>query len=91
MYFDGTQDSGYYVQDSIHLGATTVNSAIIAVVTNSVDRGYSIMGVGMDGLEATNTYYQGFIDDLVNQGIISKRAYSVYLDNLGKLSVAPSK
>ena len=48
------------------------------------------MGVGMNGLEATTTPYQGFIDDLVNQGIISKRAYSVYLDNLGKLSISPS-
>lgn len=49
------------------------------------------MGVGMNGLEATGTQYKGFIDDLVSQGIISKRAYSVYLDDLGRPHALPSR
>lgn len=82
QYFDNTQVFGRYVQDSITIGGTTVQSAILAVASTSADRGTGVMGIGFDRLESTRNTYNGFIDDLVNQKLIAKHAYSVYLDDL---------
>lgn len=44
------------------------------------------MGIGLNKLEAASIIYSGFIDELKAQGIIKTRAYSLYLDDLGKSS-----
>ena len=41
-----------------------------------------VMGLGYDANEVSNEKYPNFIDELVAQGVISVKAYSLYLDNL---------
>ena len=39
------------------------------------------MGIGFDLDEAAETVYPNIIDDMVSQGLIATKAYSLYLDD----------
>jgi hypothetical protein len=82
-YFDHSKTSGYYITDTVTVDdATTVTGVTLAVATSASDRSYGILGIGMDGLESGSVKYPGLLDDLYNQGAISCRSYSIYLDDL---------
>lgn len=88
-YFDGTAFSGNYIADTVSVGDATATGVILALATsvsskNSALRG--IMGIGLDGLEASPTKYNGFIDDLYNEGLISSRSCTIFLDDVGDAS-----
>lgn len=76
--------TGYYIRDNIQLADALINSAIIAMTNETSDSSYGVLGIGLNGLESTPIEYSGFLDELRTQGIIKTRAYSLYLDNLGK-------
>ncbi|KAF2768167.1 acid protease [Teratosphaeria nubilosa] len=77
--------SGYCTGGSFHLGNASASNVTLAVATSLnewelVSPG--IMGVGFDSNEASEEEYAGFIDDLVKQGLINTRSYSLWLDDL---------
>jgi hypothetical protein len=65
------------------VSGTTVTSAIFAVATSTSDKWSGILGIGLDGLEASGSPYHNIIDEMQLQGLIRTRAYSLYLDDLG--------
>lgn len=40
------------------------------------------MGIGYDTNEASSAVYSNFIDEMVSQGVIPVKAYSLYLNDL---------
>ncbi|KIW27936.1 uncharacterized protein PV07_07632 [Cladophialophora immunda] len=81
-YFDGTAASGYYIDDTVGLGSATVTGVTFAVATSAANTNRGIMGIGLAGLEASEVQYPEFLDDLKSQGLIDRRSYSIYLDDL---------
>jgi Eukaryotic aspartyl protease len=71
------------VTDDLELSGTMVTSAIFAVATSTSDRWSGILGIGLDGLEASGSPYHNIIDEMQSQGLIRTRAYSLYLDDRG--------
>ena len=49
---------------------------------NSTGNSVGIMGIGYDTNEAAYSVYPNIIDEMVSQGLITKKAYSLYLDDL---------
>jgi hypothetical protein len=92
---------GFFVQDAIQIGSATLTSVIMAQVTSvgTFPPYAGIIGLGYDRQEADlpQPQYPGipgqaeakthssFLDELVLQGIISSRAYSLYLDDRGRV------
>ncbi|OAP65445.1 hypothetical protein AYL99_01417 [Fonsecaea erecta] len=81
-YFDGTSASGYYIEDTVGLGSATVTGVTFAVATSAASTQRGIMGIGLQGLEASQVKYPELLDDLQSQGLIDRRSYSIYLDDL---------
>ncbi|KAJ9604867.1 hypothetical protein H2200_010982 [Cladophialophora chaetospira] len=85
-YFDGTAFSGNYIADTVSVGDATATGVILALASSVSSKNsalHGIMGIGLDGLEASPTKYNGFIDDLYNEGIISSKSYTIFLDDVG--------
>ncbi|KAH9826953.1 acid protease [Teratosphaeria destructans] len=85
QYADSTGASGDYFTDTVHLSNASATNVTLAVAT-SLDEwdlvSPGIMGIGFDSNEASEEEYAGFIDDLVQQGLINTRSYSLWLDDL---------
>ncbi|RDW77435.1 hypothetical protein BP6252_05488 [Coleophoma cylindrospora] len=80
-YADQSGASGDYVTDDFTVGGATVRNLEMGIAYNStVTTG--LMGIGYDTNEAANSIYPNIIDDMVSQGLISAKAYSLYLDDL---------
>jgi hypothetical protein len=69
------------------LGGTTIHNLTMAVATKAVYVVSGIMGIGFDADESIafsgGKPYPNIIDVMVQQNIISTRAYSLWLDDLG--------
>lgn len=85
-YDDNTFAKGTWGQDTLKLGSIEIKNMNIAVCDNT-DNNQGVLGIGLPGLEVTssnsgsNQYeYENLPMKLVSDGIISKAAYSVYLD-----------
>ncbi len=79
-YLDGGGALGDYISDDFTIGGTTVKSLQMGYAT-SVSRGTGILGVGFSNNEATTKRYPNLIDSLASQGLISTKAYSLYLND----------
>ncbi|CAH2352503.1 aspartic proteinase 3 [[Candida] railenensis] len=80
MYGDGTGASGYWGYDSIKIGSTTLDSVSFGIANESTTN-CGILGLGLEGLESTNSYeYSNFPVLLKQEGAINKVAYSLYLN-----------
>jgi Eukaryotic aspartyl protease len=81
VYGDGTGSSGDLISDNFGIGGSTIKSLEIGLATETtVD--FGLMGIGYDTNEAEAITYPNFIDDLITQGLINYKAYSLYLDDL---------
>ncbi|KAK0729931.1 aspartic peptidase domain-containing protein, partial [Lasiosphaeris hirsuta] len=80
QYLDGSIASGDYVSDSFTIGGTTIKSLQMGYATKTV-RGTGILGVGFSANEAALVEYPNIIDELTAQGLISVKAYSLYLND----------
>jgi hypothetical protein len=80
VYLDGGTASGDYISDDFSIGGTTIKSLQMAYVTQAV-RGTGIMGLGFSSGERASTKYPNIMDELTNQGKISCKAYSLYLND----------
>lgn len=98
-YGDGSEVAGDYVSDVFRVGSLAVKSMTFAVATAQYEVGnMGIMGIGFDTNEAITEFggkpYRNIIDSMADQDLINSRAYSLWLNDLGKsknlLLVAPA-
>lgn len=85
-YGDGTEVEGNYFSDVLTVGGVKVSNATMAVATDLLFwelSGPGIMGIGYDQNEAAERPYPGLLNDMVNQGLINTRAFSLWLDDRG--------
>lgn len=89
-YADGTGAYGYYGQDTISIGGSTIKNANIAVSNNATSTD-SVFGIGPRYQEASITEFNsdGTADTYVSvpyqmksQGLISAVAYSLFLNDM---------
>ncbi|KAH9838911.1 Aspartic peptidase, putative yapsin [Teratosphaeria destructans] len=87
-YEDQTGVTGSYFTDGIQLSnALKLTSQTMALATTDSGINIGIMGVGYDTDESIvgengTSPYPSIIDQMVNEGLINTRAYSLYLDDL---------
>ncbi|CAK7231756.1 hypothetical protein SCUCBS95973_008023 [Sporothrix curviconia] len=79
-YLDGTGSSGDYFTDNFEIAGTTVKSLQMGLATQTV-RGTGIMGISYSASESTDEIYPNLIDQFQEQGLISTKAYSLYLND----------
>lgn len=77
-YEDESSASGSYVTDDFSIGGASVKNLQMGYATDST-LNTGLMGIGFDADEATQSIYPNLIDDLVSQGLITTKAYSLYL------------
>lgn len=80
QYADGSGAEGTYVTDDFSIGGKTVTNLQMGLAT-STTIGTGILGIGFELNEAAETMYSNLVQDLVNQSLISTRAYSLYLND----------
>jgi len=89
QYGDGTAAEGDYITDNLAIGGATVKSLEMGLAYN-VTLFTGLLGIGYDTNEASDSandeqnpfVYPSIIDSMVSQGLISTKAYSLYLDDL---------
>ena len=79
-YLDGSSSSGDYFTDDFKIAGTTIKSLQMGLATQTV-RGTGIMGISYSASESTLDVYPNLIDQFVEQGLISTKAYSLYLND----------
>jgi hypothetical protein len=93
-YIDSTEIQGDYINETFGIGGATIKKMTMGLakkssVPDSAGQPFEgIIGVGFDNGEAiVNSQGQGaypdIISQMVNQGVISTRAYSLWLNDLG--------
>ncbi|KIN07638.1 hypothetical protein OIDMADRAFT_186420 [Oidiodendron maius Zn] len=85
-YADGTGAQGDYFTDVLSFGGQSLNAQTMGIATEST-LSPGLLGIGYDQNEASTAQnppfvYSSVIDSLVSQGLISTKAYSLYLDDL---------
>lgn len=85
-FADKTGVSGPFIKEDIVIGDIKIKQQIMGYgTTTSTNLG--IMGLAFDALESTNDgvsniTYPSFLDNLVTQGVINKRIFSLFLNSL---------
>jgi hypothetical protein len=79
-YLDGNSAWGDYIADDLTIGGTTIKSLQMAYVTKAV-RGTGILGLGFSASERASVKYPNIMDEMVRQGTIGCKAYSLYLND----------
>lgn len=81
QYADSSAAAGYYFTDTITIGKSSIKQQQMGLaIETSVGSG--IMGLGYATNEAAQQEYASIIDQMVSQGVINTKAYSLYLDDL---------
>lgn len=80
-YADKTGSSGDYISDTLRIGGATITGLQMGLALKTTT-GVGIMGIGYDTDEASKTEYPSIIDQMVSQGLINTKLYSLYLDDL---------
>ena len=87
-YFPPKTVTGQYITDVFRLGAFVLNNLTMAVASSIVPLGpppVGIMGIGLDSREVLatkkNSTYNNLPDQLVSQGLIQSKAYSLSLND----------
>lgn len=86
QYVDGTQIQGDYIADALTMGDSINLQNVTMGLATMASRDLGIMGIGYsagESIAATNpnAIYENVIDQLVIQGVINSRAYSLYLND----------
>jgi len=80
-YADGSSARGNYIKDAIFIGEENMILQMGLALNSSIN--YGIMGIGYDSGEATsNLTYPNFLDELILDGYINSKAYSLWLNDL---------
>lgn len=79
-YVDESESQGDYITDDVGLsGDNTIKGLQMGMARKSTV-GVGIMGIGYTENEAADVMYPNIIDEMVDQGLIATKAYSLYLD-----------
>jgi hypothetical protein len=85
-YLDGSGAAGDYITDDITIGNETVRGQVLGLA-HDVTLTTGIMGIGLaenvasNSLRASDPFtYPTIIDQMYSQGLINRKAYSLYLD-----------
>jgi hypothetical protein len=89
-YLDQSAAEGDYISETFALGgsSSTVTGLQMGLVTDSNGTNVQsegvtgVLGIGYDTLEATTKIYPNLPDQLVAQGLINTKAYSLYLNDV---------
>jgi len=89
----GSEVIGNYIADDFSMGGMKISQLTMAVATTAKYVPTGIMGIGFSTGEAIVQYngtepYPNIIDELVSQGLINTRAYSLWLNDLSESSPA---
>ncbi|CAK7232572.1 hypothetical protein SBRCBS47491_008316 [Sporothrix bragantina] len=79
-YLDGTGSSGDYFSDNFEIAGATIKSLQMGLATETV-RGTGVMGISYSSSVSTTETYPNLIDQFQKQGLISTKAYSLYLND----------
>ncbi len=87
QYVDGSQIQGDYFDDVLKMGNSVTLQNMTMALASIASRSVGIMGVGYsagESIVASNpsSVYPSVIDQLVGQGVINSRSYSLYLNDL---------
>lgn len=95
-YVDNTKIQGDYINETFGIGGTTIKQMTMGLAKQASVPGSSgqpfqgIIGVGFDSGEAIvgqtqgQASYPNIISQMVAQGVISTRAYSLWLNDLSE-------
>ena len=75
--------------DDFAIGDLAMQNLTMAVATMAKNVNTGIMGIGLDtdeSLPPGKQAYPNIVDEMVTQGLINTRAYSLWLDDLSKTS-----
>lgn len=86
-YGDGSGASGDYFTDVLNLGGGASLTAQTMGIAHSSTLSPGLLGIGYDTNEASDALetpfiYSSVVDSMVTQGLISLKAYSLYLNDL---------
>lgn len=80
-YLDGRNIQGDYFEDTVTIGDIEITKQILGLALESV-RPTGIMGLGFSINVAADDEYPTVVDNMVEQGHIETRAFSLYLNDL---------
>lgn len=80
QYLDGSTAAGDYVADTFEIGDATVN-ALQFGAADLTHTGQGVLGIGLTANEATKQEYPNLVDAMLSQGLITQKAYSLYLND----------
>ncbi|KAI9826691.1 MAG: hypothetical protein M1819_007325 [Sarea resinae] len=87
---EGSIVRGYWVTDVFRLGGAAIQDLVMGVATLAISQPQGILGLGLDTLSTItmdeDKSSTNILDMLVSQGILNRRAYSLFLDSLGSSS-----
>jgi hypothetical protein len=85
QYADGSGSQGDYFTDDFAIGTASISALQMGLAINTTV-GVGIMGIGYDSNEAAKTVYPSVMTQLVSQGKINTKLYSLYLDDVKSTS-----
>jgi hypothetical protein len=77
-YVDETGASGDYFTDNVSIGGMSIKGLQMGIAANSTCN-WGMMGIGYNTSVAAQEIYPNIIDLMVEQNLISTKAYSIYL------------
>ncbi|KAJ0123276.1 acid protease [Diaporthe amygdali] len=80
QYLDGSTASGDYIADHFEIGDTVIE-ALQMGLANETASGTGVLGIGFTANEAAEVAYPNLVDEMVEQGLIPTKAYSLYLND----------
>jgi hypothetical protein len=80
-YLDGRNIQGDYISDTVQIDNHSIKSQQLGLARDTV-RGTGLMGLGFTENVASPTKYPTILDNMFTQGLISRRAFSLYLNDL---------
>lgn len=82
---------GFYITDSLAFSNVNIKDIIIGVAKADRTENRGIMGVGLPAGESSDiAVHAGVVQALYNQGSISSRSYSLFLDSSGESMISSS-
>ncbi|RYP75186.1 hypothetical protein DL771_002511 [Monosporascus sp. 5C6A] len=78
-YLDGSGANGTYFQDHINIGGTEIQSLQMGLAEESTINS-GLLGIGYSANVATRDQYPNIIDTLEAQGLVTIKAYSLWLN-----------
>ncbi|BFZ62338.1 Tryptophan--tRNA ligase, mitochondrial [Saitoella coloradoensis] len=85
-YVSGESVEGDYATEAVSIGNVTVSNQTFGLATGTVSSTYGVLGMGFaaqEGVainEGNGSAYPTLLDNLVSQGVLSSRSFSVYHD-----------